>query len=172
SRELLYFFKKAFLRSAIGAVAEISCPHLHIGKLPWQHGSQGFYFTAEIEVFPVSGVEEWFYPKTVPCCKQLFVFGIPDGKGKHAIEAFQAIGSPADERCQEHLGIGGGGKRVLPLQLLSQLEVVVNFAVKSEVIPAAGIAERFIGFGGKIDNGEAVVPQGGPALVKIASRVV
>jgi len=107
----------------------------------------------------VVGVIERFDPERVPGEGEAFFPGIPDGKGKHAVEAGKAVDSVLRPRLEENfrvrLGAKGGSTC---LQIPAKFQIVVDLPVKNNV-PASIGRGHGLGATGKIQDAESPMSQ-------------
>ena len=82
------------------------------------------------------------------------------GEGEHAQEVVDAVGAPAVERLDQHLGVGGGEEPVaVALQLVAQLLVVVDAAVEHRGQAEVGVDHRLGAALGQVDDLQPAVPE-------------
>ena len=112
-----------------------------VGVHPGRHGrvgQQGLDLAAKQQAVPCLHVKQRLDPAAVPRQKQPARPLRPDGKGKNAVAAFQAVRPPLGEGVQQHLGIRMAGKAVaLVLQRGAQFRRVVQLAIIHEGVAFA-----------------------------------
>ena len=84
---------------------------------------------------------------------------VPDGNGKHAIEAFQAIRPPFFIGMQDDFGVAVRAEHMaFRLQLRTQIEEVVNLAVKDNAAGLILVPNRLLP-AGQINDAEPAHPK-------------
>ena len=85
------------------------------------------------------GVIERFDPERVTGEGEAFFPGVPNGKGKHAVETGKAVDSIFRPGLEENFRIGLGAEgRSTGLQIPAKFQIVVDLAVKNNVPASIG----------------------------------
>src|SRR2546430_1532752 len=93
-------------------------------------GSERLELARERETASVDAVVERFDAEAISRAEELPPLAIPQGKGPHPIEPFDAVLPPMLVRCENHLGIGPRSKAMsVGPELAPELEVVVDLSV-------------------------------------------
>ena len=97
-------------------------------------------------------VIEGFNPQGITGKSEAFFSGIPDGEGKHTIEAGEAVSAVLGPGLEENFRIGLGLKHDSPcLQIPPKFHVVVNFPVKDDVPSTIG-GRHGLATAGEVEN--------------------
>src|SRR5687767_12242449 len=97
-------------------------------------------------------------PETVPCRKKAPCPFIPNSKREHPSEAFQTLISPLTKGGQKYFGVGSPLKVKSEFtQLLSQLQIVINFSVKRDPISSVRIGHRLTSGFSQVNNRQSAV---------------
>ena len=79
------------------------------------------------------GVVKRFFTEAVAGGEEGLLLLIPDGEGEHAVELFDAGGSPMCEGGRDHFGIAVGSKGVSRFnQCFAEFEVVVDLTIVND----------------------------------------
>src|SRR5882762_7027234 len=65
---------------------------------------QGFAFRSKAKLLFIKSIIKWFLAKPVPGSEKPLFLLIPDSKGKHAVEMYQALLTVAIIRSEDHFG--------------------------------------------------------------------
>src|SRR5438132_7701279 len=91
--------------------------------------------------------------KTITRKEQPPFLAVPDRKGPHSIESPMTLDAPFTKRAEHNFRIGMGSKMMTArLQIGTNFFEVVDLAVEDDHQIAAGIAERLVSRGRKIDE--------------------
>ena len=102
----------------------------------------------------------------IPGKKELALVRVPQGKGKHPVEALYALFAPLLVGVDDDLRVGSGFKRVPGgLQFFTQLYKIINLTVKNNLQTSVFIADR-LGAALHIDNAQPTVSQTDLAINK------
>src|SRR5215469_8063930 len=81
------------------------CTHVHFAP-EVRICAQGLQLGTEYKMASVSGIVEWFFPKSITPKCQAPVSAVPHCKGKHSIETLnRRLDSPSFERREHHFSI-------------------------------------------------------------------
>ena len=107
----------------------------------------------EHQIAILKPVVERLLADSVPDKKQGFFLPVINGNRKHSIQLLDAGNPPFQVRCQDHLRIAGGYKRVI-CKLILKFPEIVDFSVKDKgYSPIPGI-HGLMSQRGKIQNGK------------------
>src|SRR6185312_10643876 len=123
---------------------------------------QRFQFRGEGEGAVDMSPVERLYAEAVPPERQLAAFAIPHREGKHALALAQGfLYSPMRKALKQHLRVGAAaqGDTRLP-KLLSEVAIVVDFAVEGDDEAAVRRHHRLVARGADIDDREAAMTEG------------
>ena len=91
--------------------------------------------------------------KTITRKEQPPFLAVPDRKGPHSIESPMTLDAPFTKRAEHNFRVGMGSKMMAArLQIGANFFEVVDLAVEDDHQIAAGIAERLVSRGRKIDD--------------------
>ena len=119
---------------------------------------QGLAFAGKHKgLLAINALEPGIYKRldahSVACAEQGSFFGVPEGKGPHAVKAVQAVLAPGIVGFQQDLGVRIGLEaNPLRLQFVAQLQVVVDFAVKHHHMPRVGVVHGLVGTVAQVNN--------------------
>src|SRR5258708_38467111 len=100
-------------------------------------------------------VEEWLLPCPIASDVDPARALVPDSKSKHAVDALEKlVPTPGPVPVQQHFRVGLREEWIARLQLLAQLEVVVDLAVKHQRRVAVLAQHGLMASRRKIDDGE------------------
>ncbi len=138
--------------------AEVPAQCVAIKRTYFAGISQGLSFRGEAQqpgmpVFLLDDVAERLDAERIPRTKQLTVHGVPDGKREHAPQPVQDILAVPGVRLQEDLGIRVRPQvHTLPLELVTELDVVVDFTVEHHAVATVGRTHRLAAACGQVDD--------------------
>ena len=102
---------------------------------------------------------ERLLPEPISREHQLALIAIPDGDREHAAQVVNEVHALVFVEVDEHLGIRLGAKTVSSRQqAVTQLPIVVDFAVERDPDPAVLVRERLLS-GRQTDDAEAAVTE-------------
>src|ERR1700730_18637673 len=115
------------------AIGEITIDHTRI-CFRWKQlrGQQRLDLRREQKCMPRAEVIEGFFAKSIPGAKELLAVSIPDGKGEHAVQVFDAVRSPPQVRGKENLGVTPGAEAVAGSKLFAKLEEIVDLTIEND----------------------------------------
>ena len=97
--------------------------------------------------------------------------GVPDGKGKHAVETRKAFGTVLGPALEEDLGVRLGAEDGAPgFEVATELHVVIDLTVENHV-PAAISRGHGLGSAGQIQDAQTAVAEAYGGIVVGPFRV-
>src|SRR5262249_30018723 len=117
------------------------------------------------------GVIQGFDSQAVPGDEQRALQAIPDGKREHSVQSLQTPGAPGAIRLNQGLGIRMSPPSARGIELWTQLQVVVDFAVEDNDAAPVARAHRLSTAVGQINNRQASMPQPDRFVVPDAAGV-
>ena len=127
------------------------------GRMGRQRADLGGEEQAALAVF---GHKQRFFAHAVACQDEGLAGLVPQGEGKHAIQARDEIDTPATVGLEHDLGVARCAEmHAALLQLAAQVSEIVYFAVDDDEKTSAGVPHRLVGGGTEIDDAEAAVAQ-------------
>src|SRR3989475_449551 len=106
------------------------------------------------------GIIEGLDAQSIAGAKQPAPRAVPDGEGKHAVEAGEAPFPPMAVGLQQHFGVGPGREGVAePFELRPQVLMIVDLAVEYDPLRGSACRHRLRPAGGEVEDGQSAVPQ-------------